>query len=596
MKVLLVGDVGGAEAYHAGDEATVDVAIDQLRQRGAVDLTVVSTDPTDIADRYGVDAVGGLGFASGQDSPSAAQRDRRLAAVLAAEAHPAELAPDDDHQALLDAFDGAEALVVTGGGSLSSTWPEHLYERVAALTLTQRHEVPSVVSGQTVGPHLTRRESVLLGEALSAARLVGLREQSSLRLATGLLAPTTPIRVQLDDALDLRDEPAAPFEGADRLAGGFVALTASPLALQPPHRSGDPDDDSRLDQLAELVRRVHRRTEQPVLFLPHVGRFDGEPVGDVAVGEALRRRLGNGLELVVAPLLPVRQLAGLTRQASAILSTRYHPIVFGLSNAVPCLGLYQDRYTASKLTGALDHAGLGDWRLPLEALATETAGDVFDELWARRYELRDHLGEITAGWADRQRDHWDELWQAISEPSTPVAARSVHLTAATRAGIAPKTPGAAALNTVASHQLDVSSDLEERWRTGFLETERYATDLGAAQRELESIRAGATAIIDEARAQAIGADFRRAAAEAGNIQLRDETSHAERSAAAARTLVGELQQDLDRTRFERDHAYREAADAVAAAEELQALVAAIEATKTMRWTRRPRRIYRRLRR
>ena len=82
MKALLIGDVGGVDGYHAGDEAMLDVAVDQLRNRGSTAITVVSGDPDDTSARYGVDAVARVGFA-GRDVYSDESRDRQLAAVLA---------------------------------------------------------------------------------------------------------------------------------------------------------------------------------------------------------------------------------------------------------------------------------------------------------------------------------------------------------------------------------------------------------------------------------------------------------------------------------------------------------------------------------
>ena len=54
------------------DEAMLDAAIDALRQRGEVDITVVSRGPHDTAARYGVRAIPPIGFAV--DGPHARLR------------------------------------------------------------------------------------------------------------------------------------------------------------------------------------------------------------------------------------------------------------------------------------------------------------------------------------------------------------------------------------------------------------------------------------------------------------------------------------------------------------------------------------------
>ena len=82
MRIVLLADVGGPDGYHAGDEAMLDAAIEALRQRGAVDITVISWSPNDTASRYGVKAVPPIGFAVAGPHGEA-RRDERLAAVLA---------------------------------------------------------------------------------------------------------------------------------------------------------------------------------------------------------------------------------------------------------------------------------------------------------------------------------------------------------------------------------------------------------------------------------------------------------------------------------------------------------------------------------
>ena len=81
MKVLLVSDVGGT-SYHPGDEAMLDAALEHLRRRGASRLTVISSDPADTGARYGVEAIGPIGFGSAGMAADPSGRDRQLAAVV----------------------------------------------------------------------------------------------------------------------------------------------------------------------------------------------------------------------------------------------------------------------------------------------------------------------------------------------------------------------------------------------------------------------------------------------------------------------------------------------------------------------------------
>ena len=304
------------------------------------------------------------------------------------------------------------------------------------------------------------------------------------------------------------------------------------------------------------------------------------PFGDLEVTLTLRERLGVGPELVIAPVLPARQLAWVTRRASAVITTRYHGAVFGLTAGVPCLALYQDRYTGVKLRGALDHAGLGAWRLPLDALGSTVAAEAFAELWSRRAEISSHLRSVTASWPEWDRAHWDDVWKALratedapsggrgtSGPS-PAAATPV-------APLEPKLDGWAPATVVADASMARIAERELQLGASLLQAERQA-------RLLEGAHAARDADQDEIRrlqGEARALELHLAEAEAEKIQLRDDARLAELSAEAARALTAELFRRL----------------AVKDADHI-AHLDAIDATKTMRWTTRPRHFYGRLRR
>lgn len=588
MKVVLIGDVGGVDGYHLGDEATLDVAIGELRRRGARDITVISGDPANTAARHGVTALARIGFPDRSvraDRP----RDQRLVAVLALADGP-ERAPvgpgtfDDGGareraELVIEAVGGADAVVVAGGGNLCSSWPEHLYERAALLSIARRAGVAAVVTGQTVGPGLLARQAALLAETLSTARVLGLRERPSYDLVASLVDPSTPRRLQLDDAVGLPDDAVPAFSGDHQLADGYLALSCNPI---------DPDlEDAYLDAVAALACRLHERSGLPVAFVPNVGTWTGGPTADVAVGEEIRRRLGQGAHLVVAPLLPARQAAALLRGASAIVSTRYHPVVLGLGAAVPCLAFAQDRYTAVKLGGALAPAGLAGWCLPLEMLGSELAGDVVDEFWDRREELVAHLATATAPWPSRHRAHWDELWQALTTDAVlPVERGSAE---PSTIEMSPKVAGTGALQAVSSTMRDRAATTELRWEQAFAAAEGYAFDLEAA---LDGRSADLAAV--ETRAARLEADNTELVLAADELVLAAEQS--EHAARSARSAVAEMSAHLDQRTSELTRVSAALDDASTRVGLLQQHLDALHGTKILRWTRPLRAVWGRLRR
>lgn len=547
-RLVVIGDVGGPE-YHAGDEALLDVAVAELRARGYHDIVVVSKEPADTGPRYGVSSIAPFGFSSTPGPAGDRERELRLRRVLDGDAE------DPAAVDLRGAMSTAGALLVAGGGNLSASWPHLVFERVALLQLAVRHSIPIVFVGQTVGPLLTSRQSELLAPAFTDAALVGVREPSSRTIVHALAPACTPV-LHVDDAIAIPHSEVGPA-----LPSEYVALVLHRFTTDP----------ETLVAVCDLVRSLHASSSLPVLLLPNTGRFDDgteevpETDSDVAMARVLCGAVDDPSVLVAAPLLPARELASAVRSAAAVVSTRLHPLVFGLSANVPCLGLSTDLYTATKLDGALRHAGLPGWRLPINVTTMPLVGELFSELWDRRREIADHLGKVTPGWMVDHTVRWDDIARALAGGDV------ARFTGSAEPGeaLAPRLDAAVRIRS-----LDDTAKLELfASQRQFAQAEEYAHSLRATlgRRDEEIL---------DLRDLAGRVDQDLAAARAETIRVIDERDRAEASAHAARILNGELIAKL---------APR---DAVVLAEARKEELEAVYATKVWRWSLAPRRIYR----
>jgi polysaccharide pyruvyl transferase WcaK-like protein len=84
---------------------------------------------------------------------------------------------------------------------------------------------------------------------------------------------------------------------------------------------------------------------------------EDEVEGTVSIANGLFRHLPDGVLAISGCLAPL-DLVRLTRGTEMVVSTRYHPIVFGLSGFVPGVGLHFDEYTRVRLSEALPHGGM----------------------------------------------------------------------------------------------------------------------------------------------------------------------------------------------------------------------------------------------
>ncbi len=469
--VVAIGDIGHRTAFHVGDEAMFDALVPG--PRAPQDWIAVSADPAHTTQRTGVPAVPRLGFSAA--AGDAAAREARLAEVLGF-AGPGAVADGDPAAAVLSALDRAGGLLVTGGGNLSSRWPDQIYERVALIELAGRRGLPVVVTGQTIGPELRERERELLAGALAHAALVGVREPHSRALAAALGVPAARLTLQLDDALLIGDDGAA--SGAPD--GPWIAVT---IPSYDAPAQALPLFDALARQLAELARA----TGAQIGLVPHEGSLDGALVRDVRAGDILARSITRlGAPVVALPLLPPAQAAALARRADLVVSARYHPLVFGLAGGVPCLGIHFGRYTRIKARGALGFAGLEDWSLPMDA-APELLAAAGLELWERRADVREHLTGALPAWRAAAAAH-------AAQVRAVLAGESAGGTDARPAAPGPQPAGTWA--TAARVVDDVAGRAEERR----LDLERHARALERSFREAERYALSLRAALDEARA------------------------------------------------------------------------------------------------
>ena len=496
-RLVAIGDVGSADAYHVGDEAMLGVNLQRLRARvPTLQVSVISDAPEETASAYGVDSIPRIDFPAAADREDArAERRRSILSAAAACASTGALPPGCPGEAVIRAVSQADGVLVSGGGNLCSSWPEHLYERVVLMELAAQFHRPAVVTGQTMGPFLTHEHEGLLRNALSACRLVGCREADSLALLASMGIPADRCVLQLDDALLL---PGAglpePAPGPDLPSTPWIAVTVHPFA--------DPDAHPALyARLARALTQIADLSEARLVFVPHVAFPSGEGIPDRAVGEVLRRHIGDQAEFTVLEVMPYEQVAAWTAAADMAISTRYHPLVFALGGATPALGLYVDEYTRWKLRGALAPAGLETWAIPMETALGGLLADAAGELWCRRHEFKEHIVGLQPGWSAHIHAHVGQVAAALDLHPAPQAPPQPPRSTPTPHSPTPRhdwAPTAAYSDTLWAHEF-------RRAR----EATRYAQSLEAALRLKEAEAAAQAAQAARVRQSRRAWPFRR---------------------------------------------------------------------------------------
>jgi phytanoyl-CoA hydroxylase len=368
----MVADVG-SEPFHVGDEAMLAANLESLRRHDpGVRVTVIGRRAEGVAERYGVTALAAPPVASLEDSA-------RLSGEIAA------------------ALDGACGLFLSGGGNLSSSWPELLRQRILLLREARRRGLPVVTGGQTIGPELGDVEQSALAEALNGVVHLGVRELPSAALALRMGVPAERLAYQADDTFFLAGRaPAA--EVPELPDGPFLAVTL------------DSTFAGGLGGLAAQLARLAAESGLRIAFLPHVGPLGEIGEDDGRTGSRLRDLLrAEGAGCALLPVLPTEETIWLTQRASLVVSSRYHPLVFATAAAVPCLGIYRDAYTRIKLQGALAHVGMEAWSLPASPAGEGELAAALRLLWNGREEARAAMTRAREPLRHQEELRWQRL-------------------------------------------------------------------------------------------------------------------------------------------------------------------------------------------
>ena len=220
--LVIVADVG-AGPFHVGDEAMLAANVAALRRHDPdVRVTVIGR---------GATATGAGGAARGSDRRGP----------------------------------GAGGLFLSGGGNLSSSWPDLLHQRDPLDARGAAAGLPVVTGGQTIGPELAPGErAALAGRPGRRRRTSGSASSPRRRWRCAMGVPADRLGYQPDDAFFLAGRPPTAAEAP-------VCRTSPSWPSRSIRRSPRPDSRAGLSGLAAQLARIAAESGLRLVFLPHVG-------------------------------------------------------------------------------------------------------------------------------------------------------------------------------------------------------------------------------------------------------------------------------------------------------------------------------------
>lgn len=313
----------------------------------------------------------------------------------------------------VEAVRASDGLLISGGGNLCSSWPDKVLERVALIRLARSHHKPVAVVGQTIGPMLEPEQAGLLADALSWAGVIGVRDDVSGGLLESLGVPPSRIHRQFDDAFLIGAAPVTDHRARELTDDGRM-----PILVTLDASFGSRQREDAVRALAPQLDWLAQSLNAPLVFVPHVGGADVPAADDDSTaGHALRAALASPLRLLEC--WQPAEVRWLTEQASLVVSTRYHPIVFATAAGVPAIAIHQDEYTRVKLSGALSLAGLDGCGLSLTDAQHGSLATAALAACADRQRLRASLAGLRLDAERRHRTLWRSVCGVLRLPTPP---------------------------------------------------------------------------------------------------------------------------------------------------------------------------------
>jgi polysaccharide pyruvyl transferase len=308
---------------------------------------------------------------------------------------------------LIDALQGCDLAVCSGGGFVNDSFLLHATGVLAALRSVQLRGVPTAMLGQGYGPLANPPLAELVGTVVPQLDLISLRGPRGLQTVSGLRGDQDEPVLTGDDALELA--------GAGRLAAG----PALGVNLRATAYTGL--ESGLAGQIASVAAAAAAEAGLPMRGLPISWHRDGEDWRALAGA--------FGAESVVARtgwlVRDITSLATAVAGCRIVVTSSYHAAVFALARGIPAVGISSTSYYDGKFGGLRELYG----PQAVSVLAVDQAGwpDRMRSLVRAAVEL-DHgaraaVAERSAELAGMSRGVYEALFELVESRSARPAWR-----------------------------------------------------------------------------------------------------------------------------------------------------------------------------
>lgn len=325
-----------------------------------------------------------------------------------------------------EAYAGTDLILDLSGDSYRDPPGGFALAHHANFLAAEANGIPYALVSQSLGP-FRRWNEPLVRHCLRRAALVYIREGRTRDMLVRLGVPAESLQLCPDIAFALPATSAGEIWTAsglnpERIERPWVALSVSQLARRIADVS--PDGANRyLEEMAKLSQHVRQRYGASVLLVPHEANPPYYGPDDRDAAQALYERAGrpDWMQPIRGDHSP-SSLKGLIGRCDALVASRMHAGIAGLSSAVPTLLVAWSH----KYSGLMEEIGIEHCVWDQTGSSDVSLSALFDRLWERRAPLRARLRAYAAEARQKIAEMACRIVACIPNPPVLDPGRSAH--------------------------------------------------------------------------------------------------------------------------------------------------------------------------
>lgn len=317
----------------------------------------------------------------------------------------------------MEAFQWADAVLVTGGDVFSSTY-SGLSLRFSPIKVATNFKKPVLLLGHSIGPFEKEKERKGFTKIMRQVKLITARESLSLKYLEHMKLKNTRIELTAEPAFCLKPN----MKSIEKILKIYnipdekILIGISPSQAITEYSGISYDDHFK--SLCGLIRFLAEKLGCHIILIPHVPEKFVE-YDDRVICELLYRKLGFPENVTVMSLShSAEEIRALVSKLDLMITERMHAAIASLSQNVPTFVVGYSIKAEGILGDILGFNSLEDYMISVKELNEEKLKERVKNLLDRRSECVKYLSKVMPHIEEKARRNFTLIMEVLAAKKT----------------------------------------------------------------------------------------------------------------------------------------------------------------------------------